>query len=337
MAKFILLLFGALCFYISQGQTDTSGNIQTNTLITRDSVIKTDTVVTVSTNTLPITPIPGQGRVYKLKPAIDVPLSLAGSAWTLYAFSKIYDRDPSSIEKIQSLRTNNIPGFDRWAADIYSEKAAEASDLFFYGSMPLPILLMLDKKIRKDAGKIALLYLEAMSVTGVIYSGSSYLTSRYRPYAYNPEAPMDLRIRGGAKNSFFAGHVALVGTSTFFMAKVFSDYHPDSKIKWMPYTIASVATGATAYLRHRGGRHFPSDILIGTALGPLSGILIPHFHKNKNVEDRNFTILPFTGKASGISIVYNFRKKPKTLLKETDLLKEETPTQLNSTYSCKGM
>jgi membrane-associated phospholipid phosphatase len=310
MAKFFAVFFSVVCFYTSQAQVD-SLQAPTDTLIHRDSVIRKDSMVTV-TDALPLTPSKLEReskRVYKLKPAIDVPLTAAGSAWTLYAFSKIYDRDPSTVEKIQSLNVSSINSFDRWAADIYSENAAETSDLFFYGSMPLPILLMLDKKIRKDAGKIAFLYLEAMAVTGVLYSGSSYLTSRYRPYAYNPEAPMDLRLRGGAKNSFFAGHVALVGTSTFFMAKVYSDYHPESKVKWIPYTLASIATGATAYLRHRGGRHFPSDIVIGTALGPLVGILIPHFHKNKLFRETGLTIIPFAGKVHGLSLVYDFNKK----------------------------
>ena len=312
MAKFFAVFFSVVCFYTSQAQVD-SLQAPTDTLIHRDSVIRKDSMVTV-TDALPLTPSKLEReskRVYKLKPAIDVPLTAAGSAWTLYAFSKIYDRDPSTVEKIQSLNVSSINSFDRWAADIYSENAAETSDLFFYGSMPLPILLMLDKKIRKDAGKIAFLYLEAMAVTGVLYSGSSYLTSRYRPYAYNPEAPMDLRLRGGAKNSFFAGHVALVGTSTFFMAKVYSDYHPESKVKWIPYTLASIATGATAYLRHRGGRHFPSDIVIGTALGPLVGILIPHFHKNKLFSETGLTIMPFSGNVHGLSVVYDFNKKRK--------------------------
>ena len=177
--------------------------------------------------------------------------------------------------------------------------------------MPMPILLLLDKDIRKDAPKIAFLYLEAMSVTGLLYTGSVYLVDRYRPLAYNPEAPMDERTGGGSKNAFFAGHVALVGTSTFFAAKVFSDYHPDSKIKWLPYTIASVATGAVGYLRHRGGRHFPSDILIGTVVGPLCGILIPHFHKNKLFESTGLRIMPFAGEVTGLSLVYDFQKKQK--------------------------
>jgi membrane-associated phospholipid phosphatase len=312
MMRRCLLGLVVLCVsYNSFGQTDSSSSRTES--ISRDNQIITDTVSNVSTNSLPLSPSPEERdkkRVYKLKPAIDVPVTVAGSAWTLYAFGKIYDRDASSVEKIQSLSTSSIPRFDRWAADVYSEKAADASDLFFYGSMPLPLLVMLaDGKMRKDFGKLAFMYLEAMSVTGVLYSGSSYLTSRYRPYAYNPEAPMNLRTRGGAKNSFFAGHVALVGTSTFFIAKVFSDYHPDSKAKWIPYTIASIATATTGYLRHKGGRHFPSDVLIGTAVGPLVGILIPHFHKNKLFE--GLSIIPFTGQSHGLSVVYNFDKSRK--------------------------
>ncbi len=104
--------------------------------------------------------------------------------------------------------------------------------------MPLPLILLADKHIRKDAGKIGFLYLEAMSITGLLYTGSTYLTDRYRPLAYNPEVSIGERRGGGAKNSFFAGHVALVATSTFFTAKVFSDYHPQSKMRWIFYTTA---------------------------------------------------------------------------------------------------
>ena len=50
---------------------------------------------------------------------------------------------------------------------------------------------------------------------------------------------------GGAKNSFFAGHVALVATSTFFTAKVFADYHPDSKLRHLLYGVAIASTAGT--------------------------------------------------------------------------------------------
>jgi membrane-associated phospholipid phosphatase len=244
--------------------------------------------------------------VYRLKPAVDIPLTLATGGFSAWAFTKIYSKESSTLAEIAALNKEDINGFDRWGADVYSEKAATSSDYFFYGAMPMPILLMLDKDIRKDAAKIGFLYLETMSITGLLYTGAVYMKDRYRPYTYNPNAPMDVRTGGGAKNSFFAGHVALVGTSTFFVAKVFGDYHPTSKLKPVLYGIAVVATGGTGYLRHRGGKHFPSDIIIGTAVGTLSGILVPHFHKNKLIKNEALSITPFAGRSNGLSLTYKF-------------------------------
>jgi membrane-associated phospholipid phosphatase len=228
---------------------------------------------------------PKDKEVYRLKAASDIPVTAIGTGWSLYAFTQIYSKDKSSEEKILSLDKNDIPSFDRHGASVYHPRADELGDMLFYGAMPLPVILMLDKEIRKDAFKIAVLYLQSMSVTGLLYTGSVYLTDRYRPYAYNPNVPMQKRTRGGAKNSFFAGHVALVGTSTFFIAKVLNDYHPDSKVKWLPFTLAGLATGTTGLMRYRGGQHFISDIAIGTVVGVLSGILVPHVHKNKSITE----------------------------------------------------
>ncbi|HEY1115372.1 MAG TPA: phosphatase PAP2 family protein [Chitinophagaceae bacterium] len=243
-------------------------------------------------------------EVYHLKPAVDVPLTTLAAGWSLYAFTKIYSKDPSTKEQILALNKNDINKFDRWGADVYSDKAANTSDFFFYGSMPLPLVLLADKDIRKDASKIGFLYLEAMSITGLLYTGAVYTHDRYRPLAYNPEVSLEERMRGGSKNSFFAGHVALVATSTFFTAKVFSDYHPDSKLKYLLYGAAVVGTAGTAYLRHAGGKHFPSDILIGTAVGTLSGILVPHFHKNPLLKNPRLSVTPFTGMSHGLAVRY---------------------------------
>lgn len=246
------------------------------------------------------------GEVYKLKPAVDVPLTAVTMGWSLYAFTKIYSKDPSTPAQIQALNKNDLAPINRAGADNYSLKAQNISDYLFYGSMPLPIVLLLDKKIRKDAGKIGFLFLETMSVTGVLYTSSVYFKDKYRPYAYNPNVPLDERIAGGAKNSFFAGHPALVGTSTFFMAKVYADYHPESKIKWLMYTAASLATVTTGYLRYKGGMHHLTDVFIGTAIGPLSGILVPHFHKVKNGKEPSVSLMPYYGNEKGIAMVWKF-------------------------------
>lgn len=244
---------------------------------------------------------------YKLKPAVDIPLFAINAAWSGYAFTKIYSKDRSSEEKILRLDQNDINGFDRWGVRPHSEKFSKNSNYIFAGAIPLPLLFLTGKETRKDFFKLTFLYLEAMSVTGFLYTGSVYLTNRYRPYAYSEETPMTWRTRGGAKNSFYAGHVALVATSTFFMAKVYSDYYPDSKVKWVFYSVAGLATGTMAYFRHRGGFHFPSDILLGITQGTLTGILVPHFHKNPLIKNANVKVMPYSdGESNGLAFIYKF-------------------------------
>ncbi|MEI6946524.1 phosphatase PAP2 family protein [Paraflavisolibacter sp. H34] len=258
---------------------------------------------------VPPLPAGADGQIYRLRPGRDIPLTAAAAAWSGYAFTQIYSKDDTPEATIRNLKKSDINGFDRWGADVYSRSADKISDYPFYIAMPLPLVLLADHKIRQDGLKIAFLYLEAMSVTGLLYTGATYTVDRFRPLAYNDKVPMGERREGGAKNSFFAGHVALVATSSFFVAKVYGDYHPDSKIlKPVLYATAIAATGATAYLRHMGGKHFPSDIVLGTAVGTLSGILVPHLHKNKLIKNPNLSITPFsTGRAQGLSLVYKIR------------------------------
>ena len=249
----------------------------------------------------------GKREVYKIKKGVDIPLFLIAGGWAGYNFTKIYSKDPSTQEEIESLDRNNVSAFNRSAIDHYNLNSKHVGDLFFYGSMPLPLLLLADNKIRHDAGKVGFLFFETMSVTGVLYTNAVYWHDKYRPYAYNPNVPMDERMRGGAKNSFYAGHVALVASSTFFMAKVYSDYHPHSGFNWVLFTIASGATATVAYCRYDAGQHFPTDVIIGAVQGTLAGILVPHFHKNKTGKEKGLTVLPLMmDRTYGINAVYRF-------------------------------
>jgi membrane-associated phospholipid phosphatase len=278
---------------------------QDSTIITKDSSINVHPI-TSSNSVISAKAITEKRPVYKLKLAADIPITLIGASWSGYAFTKIYSKDPLTIQELESLNPDKINSFDRPAIKHYSESSSQFADYIFYGSMPLPILLLADKKMRKDLPTLTYLYLEAMSVTGLFYTSSVYFADRYRPYTYNKAVPLDFRLRGGSRNSFFAGHPALVGTSTFFMATVYADYHPDSKIKWVFYTIASGATAGISVLRYLGGRHFLSDLLIGTTLGPLSGILTPRLHKNKTGRLPSTTFLPYFGKGPGIALLHTF-------------------------------
>ena len=236
---------------------------------------------------------PRTPEIYHLKKSVDYPVALAGAAWTIYGLSQVSNKNPSDENKVLNLKTSEVPWFDRWAIRPYSKSADKASYLPFYVAIPLPVIAFgLDKRTRKDYSKLVFLYAEAMILTGALYSSATHYVDRYRPLVYSSESPMDTRLSGNSRNAFFAGHVALVGTSFFFVAKVFADYHPESRFKWAFYSGAAAVTALTGYLRHEAGEHFPSDIALGTVVGTLSGLLTPSLHKVKVINTQHLTILP---------------------------------------------
>ncbi len=243
------------------------------------------------------------------RPKVDFAIIVPATVWTIYAFPKIYSKDNIDSATLAGLKKESIPAFDRWAVR-HSEEAATASDYFFYSSIPYPIVLMADKDLRHDAARVYGLYWEAMAITGLLYTGGDYFIDRYRPETYDETKEFGDRQSGNEKNAFFAGHVALVSTATFFTASMYDQYHPTSKLKWAFYGVATAATGATAYLRHRAGKHFPSDILVGAIVGVGSGMLVPRLHRNKAVKKTSWHFSPYaspmTGEGYGMAATWRF-------------------------------
>jgi membrane-associated phospholipid phosphatase len=146
----------------------------------------------------------------------------------------------------------------------------------------LPTLLLFDKGVRNDWVDILLLYMETMSITSNIYAYSFLgpnFQGRLRPMVYYENLPMKIRKEGANRNSFYSGHVSSATAATIFMAKVYSDYHPEiGNNKYLLYGAALIPPLILGYIRYKALYHFPSDILVGVGVGALCGILIPEFN-----------------------------------------------------------
>lgn len=239
------------------------------------------------------------------RPKVDFAIIIPATAWCAFAFPKIYDKPNLDTNTVKALSKDNVPAFDRWAVRS-SDAADAASNIPFYASIPYPIVLMADKALRHDAARVYGLYWEAMAITGLLYTGGDYFIDRYRPEVYDENKPLQDRTSGNGKNAFFAGHPALVSTATFFTASIYDQYHPTSKLKWVFYGVATVATGTTIYLRHIAGKHWPSDLLVGTAIGVGSGMLVPILHRNKPVKKTSWHISPYMGDGYGLAATWHF-------------------------------
>ncbi|MFZ4520962.1 MAG: phosphatase PAP2 family protein [Bacteroidales bacterium] len=219
-----------------------------------------------------------------------------GMAGDYFAISRLKSKPKLTPEELSFINTdqqkNLINSIDRWALHQKSSDRTlykKFSDYGEIGIFVLPSLLIIDKNIRRDWLDILLMYVEGHTITFSFYNysplGPSFV-NRYRPFVYYPEngsegLTEDYRMNNNnTRNSFFSGHVGSCAYSTFFMAKVYCDYHPElGAAKYLIYLAASIPPLAIGYARIKSLDHFPSDVAVGFGLGAVIGIVVPALHK----------------------------------------------------------
>lgn len=216
---------------------------------------------------------------YKLKWQIDVPVTVIGIGGVGLSEWMKNKKVHLTPDEIALLSIESIPRFDRYAARVWSPPAQKASDVLLYTSVALPVLLLADPDMRKHTPKLALIGLETYLINAALTGLTKEIIQRERPYVYNPNAPMHKKTAADATSSFFSGHTSASAAATFMAAKMYADYHPNSKYKPYLWAGAALFPAITGYLRVRGGKHYLTDVITGYAVGALVGVLVPHFHK----------------------------------------------------------
>ena len=250
--------------------------------------------------------IPKYNSPYTTSFKKDAPIIAAGVGLTAFGVYLIQNKKDLTAEQLISKTKDNVPFFDRGNAGFYSKKTNDASYIPFETAFAMPVVLMLiNKNERQMFRQIFGLYVETMAITGSMFTIAAGTVNRSRPLVYSTTAPLPTRLAGKSQRSFYAGHTAATSAATFFAARVFQDFNPDSKAKPYVWTVAAIIPAVTGYLRYKAGMHFLSDNILGYVIGAGTGILIPKWHKNKALRD--FTVMPGTGdNYKGISVNYHF-------------------------------
>lgn len=220
------------------------------------------------------------------KDAIFLSIGATSALAGLYISNQI---SPLSIDEINQLSKSNINQFDRFAAENWSTKNARWSDVLLGSFLVLPASFYLNERTRSDLQTISVMYAEVALVTYGLTQITKGLAQRIRPFVYNSNAdiPLSKKQDKDAQQSFFSGHTSVAFASAVFTGTVFSDYFPDSKWRYPVWGAALTGAALTGLLRVQAGKHFPSDVLVGAAVGGLTGYLIPRAHRinsSKNVE-----------------------------------------------------
>lgn len=246
---------------------------------------------------------------YKFKYYVDVPIVVVGFGTNYLGLKGLRAKKAADTSVLLSKPGDVKFLLDRSATKqnpSYAKTANLLSDVSLISCFVMPGFLYFDNRVRKDVFKILLMHMEVQAIMANMYFLTMNIAWRNRPYTYNIDEDRDRRIRRGNNNSFYGGHASHAASCSFFIAKVLSDYYPE-RIKWRPYlyTAALIPPGIVGYFRYKGGQHFPSDLIIGTAIGAGVGMLIPELHKPRKKKNRKkLSVEPTFFPANGFSVTY---------------------------------
>lgn len=201
----------------------------------------------------------------------------------LYAYDdeirKFIQRNPSHGKDVTAKYV-----FEPWGSGLYP--AALLGGFYIYGAAAKD----------KRAKQIALAGVQVFIMTGITTQIIKHLTHRHRPNQDDPSNPRlwEGPITGWEYTSFPSGHTS----TAFALASLISSIYKD-KI-WVGIVSYTIATGV-AWSRVYENNHWPSDVLIGAALGFAIGKTVYHVMQGRT----NLTL--GISDYGGVSLVYHLK------------------------------
>ena len=221
-------------------------------------------------------------RPFEVDPLVDTTLLVSASAiWLL----PIAFEDQFSYQDCYPCDRTEINSFDRLAVDRYSEASATASD-YLAGALPLAAFGLGMMQLAEPGGAFEwlvdfVLVIESAAINGMIQRVAATAFGRPRPYMYQSDpARRQETIRDVM--SFYSGHTSAAFAVATTMSYVFSKRNPKNRWRYLVWFGTMAAASTVGALRVLAGKHFPTDVIGGAAVGSAVGLLVPFFHLKKH-------------------------------------------------------
>lgn len=236
------------------------------------------TILILSTTTAGRAAAEGTPRsAYQLSWELDAPILLIAGGIAA-SFLILDETAPPACAPLCD--RSHVNAFDHPFAGRYSATWTTVGDVATVATLVLvPAGLLAGEPTRGGLGDL-LVVGEAVLITSALQVQASYAVGRPRPRVYGENAPLDERNDANAARSFFSGHAAncLAGTMVASTA-LFRTGHRGWA--WAVLSVGLAGSALVGISRVAGGGHFPSDVLVGYAVGAGVGIALPALHTRK--------------------------------------------------------
>lgn len=215
---------------------------------------------------------PSPASVYHVDLTIDLPITAAGFLAALVPYSLQYHL----ISQSCPCDPRSVNAFDRGVIGNDSHAAGQASNLTAGLAVAVPLLadglvLGLGRPLFEDVTVFA----EALGVSSGLVTLVKFIVQRPIPATYDP-APDSLVHTPYGYRSFYSGHASLTfaALSTASMT-IGLRYHT-----WvLPWVATVLIGGSVAAERVAAGRHFYTDVIVGSAAGTAVGATVSWLHR----------------------------------------------------------
>jgi hypothetical protein len=233
-----------------------------------------------------------------------------GTALLLYSFFSEYRQPAAGREQIASLDMRDINTFDQNAVGNHSPSAAAVSHATAAAALAAPLGMALpslrDRHFRQVLTLLCM-YAESFVIAWGLERIVKTTVRRPRPLLYCPSVSIDKKVSEGkwGTQSFYSGHTSKAFCSALFFASVYSTLYPRSPFRYALWPLSLGIAGTTGILRYVAGEHYPTDIIIGAAVGSLIGYGVPAIHRNLN--EKKLSLYPIINQRyTGVGIARRF-------------------------------